>query len=136
MAKGPARELGTDLLAVQETAADKGGRGDLLMKSSHRKSYVWLCRAGGRGVIGFKLEELNRLIDEWNNHPCPLLDFWEWLSLTENDCIKGFDVIWNQGNPLMSYVHIIKKRNVNYVLDYSPCQMFPDHKGGFYIIKE
>ena len=80
------------------------------MKSSHRKSYVWLCRIGGRGVIGFKLEELNRLIDEWNNHPCPLLDFWEWLSLTENDCIKGFDVIWNQGNPLMSYVHIIRKK--------------------------
>lgn len=80
------------------------------MKSSHRKSYVWLCRAGGRGVIGFKLEELNRLIDEWNNHPCPLLDFWEWLSLSENDCLKGFDVIWNQGNPLMSYVHIIRKK--------------------------
>lgn len=32
MAKGPSWEPGTDLLAVQETAADQGGRGDLLMK--------------------------------------------------------------------------------------------------------
>ena len=132
MDKGPSREPGTDVLAVWETAADPDGkcemimkleflcprkygdvremikRSDDAMKSSHRKSYVWLVRAGGRGVIGFKLEELNRLIDEWNNHPCPLMDFWEWLSLEQNDCIRGFDMIWNQGNPLMSYVHIIK----------------------------
>lgn len=79
------------------------------MKSSHKKSYVWL-RRGGRGVIGFKLEELNSKIDEYNRHPCPLMDFWEWLSFEYDDVLTGFDILWNQGNPLMSRVHIIKGR--------------------------
>lgn len=79
------------------------------MKSCHKKEYVWLQR-GSRGVIGFKVEELNRKIDEWNNHPCPLLDFWEWLSFEYDDVLTGFDYLWNQGNPQMGYVHIIKKK--------------------------
>ena len=85
-----------------------------MKKTSHKKSYVWLHRAGGRGVIGFKLEELNAKIDEWNAHTCPLLDFWEWLSLESDvdEVITGFDLLWNQGNPLMSYVHIIKRKVV------------------------
>lgn len=81
------------------------------MKSNHRKSYVWL-RRGGRGVIGFKLEELNAKIDEYNRHPCPLMDFWEWLSFEYDDVLTGFDILWNQGNPLMLYVHIIKGKGV------------------------
>ena len=81
------------------------------MKSSHKKSYVGL-RRGGRGVIGFKLEELNVKIDEYNRHPCPLMDFWEWLSFEYDDVLTGFDILWNQGNPLMSYVHIIKGKGV------------------------
>lgn len=79
------------------------------MKSCHKKEYVWLQR-GSRGVIGFKVEELNRKIDEWNNHLCPLLDFWEWLSFEYDDVLTGFDYLWNQGNPQMGYVHIIKKK--------------------------
>lgn len=79
------------------------------MKSSHKKKYVWLQR-GSRGVIGFKVEELNDKIDEWNNYPCPIVDFWEWLSFVYDDVLTGFDYLWNQGNPQMGYVHIIKKK--------------------------
>lgn len=81
------------------------------MKRSHKTSYVWI-RRGSRGVIGFKLEELNEKIDEWNRHPCPLMGFWEWLSFEYDDVLTGYDLLWNQGNPLMSYVHIIKLKEV------------------------
>ena len=81
------------------------------MKSNHCKSYVWLLR-GGRGVIGFDLEELNSKIDEYNRHPYPWMDFWDWLSFEYDDVITGFDALWNHGNPLMSDVHTIRKQEV------------------------
>ena len=74
----------------------------------YKHEYVWLMR-GGRGVLDIRSEELNNYIDQFNRHPCPLMDFWEWLSFELDDVVTGFDCIWNQGNPQMSKVHIIKK---------------------------
>lgn len=78
--------------------------------SSHRTSYVWL--RGFMCVVGFRLDELNNYIDRYNKSG-RWLDFWKWLELEEGYDVHGFDYIWNEGNPLMSQVHLIKG-----VIDY------------------
>ena len=78
----------------------------------YKHEYVWLMRGGRGGVLGIRSEELNKYIDQYNRHTCLLMDFWEWLSLELDVVVTGFDCIWNQGNPQMSKVHIIKKVNV------------------------
>ena len=74
--------------------------------SCHRTSYVWLrcfhC------VLGVSLEELNDHIDYYNNSG-RWLTFWEYLTFEFEQTVYGFDCIWNEDNPLMSQVHIIKE---------------------------
>lgn len=76
---------------------------------SHRTSYVWL-RQGSSGVIGFTLEDLNESIDRYNKSN-RWMDFWDFLSLDSGYTVTGFSALWNDGNPLMSQVHIIKAVN-------------------------
>ena len=73
--------------------------------SSHRTSYVWL--RSYYKVIGINLDELNNHIDYYNHVSGRWLTFWEYLTFEIEDIVYGFDVLWNDGNPLMSRVKTI-----------------------------
>ena len=71
---------------------------------------VWLRTVGG--VVGYNLDYLNDKIryfnhDKWLRENA---DFWEWLSWEEGEDLRGYDCIWNDGNPAFSHVLTIKGR--------------------------
>lgn len=75
---------------------------------SHKTSYVWLITSYG-GVQGFELDEINYYIDSYNKSSFrDCLDFWEWLYACYGFNVRGFSILCNEGNPLMSKVHSIK----------------------------
>ena len=68
-------------------------------------SYVWLRTTGG--VIGWKLEDINTRIDEFNSIPwASEVDFWQWLSFEDGKDYKGFSGLWYSTELLK--VHKIK----------------------------
>lgn len=76
----------------------------------YRYSKIWLVSSGC--VVGFDLEYINNRIGEYNRFYYKFSDFFSWLSYEENQYFSGFDVLWNDRNPLFSKLIKIRKQEV------------------------
>ena len=72
---------------------------------THRTSYIWL--SGVHCVIGYPVDELNKLIDQYNKTG-RWVDFWQFIEWETGEYVTGFSW-WNDGNPLMNQLHTIKE---------------------------
>ena len=79
----------------------------------YRHQFIWLTTCNG--VIGWKLDEINAKIDEFNKSKLyQYSDFFSWLSYETGVHYSGFSY-WNDlkpVNPLFTKLHIIKKMEV------------------------
>ncbi len=77
------------------------------MAERYAHRYIWLCSRGH--VVGIKPEEMKDYILRWNKLRLKDYEgFWYWLSEQLNDDVHGFSILWNEGNPHMSKLPIIK----------------------------
>lgn len=78
------------------------------MAAKYAHQYVWVASFGT--VTGFELDRINWYIDNYNRQGLFRygVSFWEYLSDLMDEHYYGFSALWNDGNPLMSKLHIIK----------------------------
>ena len=78
-------------------------------EQSHRNSYVWF-NMDSFGVCGVPPEEVKQLIIRWNrsNFWRYGVDWWQWFSAMIGEDVHCFSVLWNEGNPSMVDLPIIK----------------------------
>ena len=77
--------------------------------SLYRHQYIWLRSTGC--VIGIEPEEMISCIEFWNREPMRKygISFWSWLSEYIGQSVSGFCILWNEDNPHMSKLPIIKE---------------------------
>lgn len=79
------------------------------MAERYAHKYIWLLSRGY--VVGIKPEEMKDYILRWNKlrlYDYDNTTFWDWLSEEINKDVYGFSILWNEGNPHMSKLPIIK----------------------------
>lgn len=82
-------------------------------KQLYKNTKVWLKCFGY--VVGFDVDELNKYIRQYNRDIFPYGNFFDWLTYELNDrnSYCGFAPIWNDKNPLMNKLVMIKEVHSN-----------------------
>ena len=79
----------------------------------YRHTKIWIYSLSQRCVIGFDPDQINEIIKKYNSPTHQIYkysDFWSFFNYETGEDVKGFDCIWNDGNPLIKKLVKIKKQ--------------------------